>query len=270
VELIPKKSSSVKEMIATGINKMPADGTSAIPWEMYEDVQPTGVYWLAADCARGNDDPDQAQDHSVAHIFRKPMDKEENEPVHVATLRTTVPNVAFAWLCLYAAIYYNNALMCPESRGEDGAVFCVEIKDYPYWFRMPSANDRTGKVTDKIGFDTNSKNRKIAVDKMRKWVNEHADNPKIKHLRTIIEIHEAIYKKERMDHPERGATDGLIAFAIGLYVYEEAFFQIQFNMAHKSFGKAKSFNPVINNLTILKGRARSGYLCSSRSNTHGL
>lgn len=244
VELLAKKNSSIKEIMAAGVYKVPATPGSTMMWELYEDVTPDGVYWLAADCAKGNDDPDQAQDHSVAHVFRRPTTK-ESEPIHVATLMTTVPNVAFAWLCLYGAVYYNNALMCPESKGEDGAVFCVEIKDYPFWFLMPTANDRTGKVTDKIGFDTNAKNRKIAVDKMRKWVNSHIEDPRIKHLRTIIEIHEAVYKKERMDHPERGSTDGLMAFAIGLYVWEESSFQIQSNMAHRGFAKKNEFMPKI-------------------------
>lgn len=244
VELIAKKNAPIKEIMAAGISRVPAKEGSNVAWEMYEDVMPNALYFLAVDCARGHDDPDQAQDHSVAHMFRKPIGKEkDSEPVHVATLMSTVPNVAFAWMCLYGAVYYNNALMCPESKGEDGAVFCVEIKDYPYWFRMPTANDRTGKISEKIGFDTNAKNRKIAVDKMRKWVNSHVEDSKIRHLRTIIEINEAIYKKERMDHPERGSTDGLMAFAIGLYVFEEANHQIMCNVSQKTFSRANQFFP---------------------------
>lgn len=243
-EIRPSKDKTIREIVAGGVMSIPSNSESVTAWEIYEDVKPDCVYWLSADVAKGNDDPEQAQDSSVAHIFRRPATSDKiQEPIHVATLRTTVPNTAFAWLCLYGAVYYNCALICPESKGEDGAVFCVEIRDYPYWFYMPTTNDKTGKISEKIGFDTNAKNRKLAVDKLRKWVNSHPEESGIKHLKTIIEIHEAIYKKERMDHPDRGSTDGLIAFAIGLFVWEEANAQIQRNVSFRTFKKNAAYMP---------------------------
>lgn len=201
-------------------------------WEIYEEPRPATAYWQTADCAQGNDDPEQAQDSSVSYIFRAPvqaLNENMEWPVCVASLRTTEPTENFAWLCLYAALAYNNALMVPETRGEDGTAFFIEVRDYPFWFKMTTINDKTKRATENLGFDTNARTRTPLFNKLRKYINAHEDKSNIPHHELLIEQSKIIWKNGRPDHPDKGASDCVVSWCLGLWVWEEARTQIRDN-----------------------------------------
>ncbi len=209
-----------------------ADEPGSDVWEIYEDRQDTYTYFMACDCGQGSDNPEEVQDRSAAYVFRKP-DKEKNEdelwPVMVAALYSGDKPETFAWLCLYAACYFNRCLIAPETKGGEGSSFTTEIRQYPHIMHMTVTNDRTRKPKRNLGFDTNARTRTSAINKVRKWINHHDQEAKLYHLQLLKEMLDLIWLKRRPDHPEGGYSDCIIAFAIILWVWEEERGQITNN-----------------------------------------
>jgi len=199
-------------------------------WQIYEQYNDRHAYWLSADVAEGNDDPDLAQNASCAYVRRLPIEG-ELEPVMVAALHSTVRNVEFAWLCLYAACYYNYALVAPETGvSADGAVFVTTISGYPFIYRHVTTNDKSKRLQDKFGFDSKSGSRKYAFDLVGTWLYNHVDKSKIYHYQLLKELCECITGKGgRPDHADRGSTDCIVAYGISEYVYSLALTQIRNN-----------------------------------------
>ncbi len=200
-------------------------------WQVYEKLNDRDAYWLSADVAEGNDDPSLAGDYSVAYVRRLPRG-DEKEPVMVAALRSHMRNVEFAWMCLYAAVYYNCALIAPETGGSaDGAVFVTTLLDYPYIYRHTNTNSKTCQVQTKLGFDSRGPAaRKYAFDLIGTWLAEHINNSKIYHYPLLKELSECVVGKGgKPDHPERGSTDCLVAFGVSEYVRDLALSQIRCN-----------------------------------------
>jgi hypothetical protein len=224
------KPETVREMLDIKVRAEPAEAPGEDVWEVYEKYCESDAYWLSADVAKGDENPDIAGDTSVAYVRRLPR-LDEKEPVMVAALQSRLRNVEFAWNCLYAAVFYNMALMAPETGiSADGAVFLTTIKGYPYIYRHTNTNFVTKMVQNTLGFDTKSGTRKIITDLVGTWIYEHLDNSKIYHYPLLKEISEAVVGKDgRMDHPERGSSDAIISFGISCYVHEFAKNQIRNN-----------------------------------------
>jgi len=198
-------------------------------WEIYEPYCATDSYFLSADVGRGNDNPELASDASVGYIRRLPR-VDEKEPMLVAALHTHIRNVEFAELCMYAAVYYNFALMCPEARGEDAQVFLTTIAGYPFIYRHTNINDKTRRTQEVMGFDTTGGKRKLIFDLVGTWIMDHAESSRIWHYPLLKEMSECIVGKDRRpDHDDNGSTDCLVAFGISEYVYHHCRQQIRNN-----------------------------------------
>ena len=153
-------------------------------------------------------------------------------PVMVCACRSTDSTINFARTCAYAGVYYNNALLAPEVRGETGGVFKTELKEYPYMYKMTVINNQTNRPSKKIGFRTSSGTRPILFDAPADYIAEHTSehNSMIPYLPLIKELMGCLVgKKGRPDHPKKGTTDSIIAFGIGLYVYQVDSTQIRNN-----------------------------------------
>lgn len=224
------KPETVREMLDIKVRVELAEVPGDDVWEVYEKYCESDAYWLSADVAKGDENPDIAGDTSVAYVRRLPR-LDEKEPVMVAALQSRLRNVEFAWNCLYAAVFYNMALMAPETGiSADGAVFLTTVGSFPYIYRHTSTNFQTKMLQERLGFDTKSGTRKVAVDLVGNWIYSHLDDSKIYHYPLLKEISEAIVGKEgRLDHPERGSTDCIMAFGISCYVYEMSKTQIRNN-----------------------------------------
>lgn len=206
-----------------GLRSVPTDAERG-QWNMYEPVERGEAYWLTADTAEGSEEDEQAAaDRNAGFIFRKPNEKENPLfPVMVAACRSTDSTINFARSCAYAAVYYNNALIAPEVRGETGGVFKTELKEYPYMYRMTVINNKTNRPSKKIGFITTSGTRPIIFDGPADYLAEFdkEENSMISYMPLLKELMNCLVgKKGRPDHPRNGTTDSIVAFGIGLYIY---------------------------------------------------
>jgi len=237
-----KKPDTVRDALKTKMQFLPMTEGGDDVWEIYEQFNENHTYWLSADIAEGNDNPDAATDASVAYIRRLPR-ADEKEPVMVAGLHSRMRNVEFSWMCLYAACYYNFCLLAPESRGEDAAVFLTTVLGYPFMYQHVSRSDKTRRLTEHPGFDTTAGNRKVIFDLVGSWIYDHADDPKIYHYALLKEIAECIVGKGgRPDHSEKGSTDCLIAFGISEWVWRMCSNQIK-NNKNRRFSVAVDDGP---------------------------
>jgi hypothetical protein len=205
-------------------------------WHMFEDRKPNIPYVLTADCAEGSIDPDAAQDSNCALIAR-PNEEDESLPVIVAAIRSTLPVLPFARTCSHAMRYYNNALLASErGRGKDNEAFGQELDDWPWWFYFSVTNDKTGKVVQKKGFDTNARSRDIIFELIRDYIDDRSEDidPELKDDSLVRELAAAVIGKSvggksRCDHPPSGTLDMAIAFGIMLYVLSKTPDQISCN-----------------------------------------
>jgi len=228
-----QKPETVRETLNIKMRMDISDEKKEDTWEIYEDYMEDASYWISADIAEGNENPDAAEDASVAYVCRLPREG-ETELKMVACLYSRIRNVEFSWMCLYAAIYYNCALLAPEARGEDAAVFLTTVMGYPFLYRHVVTSDKTRRLKETDGFDTTSANRKVIFDLAGTWIYDHVGNPHIHHYQLLQEYLECIVGKNgRPDHGGHGHTDCLIAWGIALYVWTFAKYQIRNNRDKK-------------------------------------
>jgi hypothetical protein len=214
-----------RSLCQTRMQITPAQPEERGEWHMYEKAEPDTAYWLTADTAEGNEDDEQAAaDRNSAIVWRAPR-KNENPlfPVMVAACRSTRETIYFARSCVYACIYYNCALLAPEIKGETGGSFKTEVREYPYLYTMTVVNDKTNRPQKKIGYITTGKTRQQIFDLAGDFLAEFKEDvePKIPYLPLIKELMACVVgKKGRPDHTRKGTTDTLIAFGVGIYVYQ--------------------------------------------------
>jgi len=198
-------------------------------WRIYEDRKEGGAYFMPADCANGADLPEDVGDMETALVLRFPIaDLGETKPVIVAELVTTVPPDQFAIETAYVLNYYNFALLCGESnaRGAANGMFYSEMKTYKYWYMHMSRNQRSKKLLEKKGFDTNTATRKPLFDELTAWfsdyeADEYPDIPSEAILTMAMECIRTIQNgKVRPDHPKGKNNDLLVCFGIGLWIFK--------------------------------------------------
>jgi hypothetical protein len=206
-------------------------------WEVFESPRKDSAYYISADTARGDAGGDERVDANVAHVWREPVEGENPEfPVEVASCRTVKETVVFARECLYAASWYNNAMLAPEAKGFSAGTFIGEIHGWPFMYTMTVKDDRTGKPTERIGFDTNVKTRQEVFDRVGDFIATLADSvtSPIKTFSTLKEICSLIVGKGgRPDHPATGTSDSVISFGIGLRVFKHDRHQIRNNVGFR-------------------------------------
>jgi hypothetical protein len=196
-------------------------------WRVYEDVRDGMAYFLTADSAEGSDIPIESGDVLASLVMRPPVG-DEKFPQIVASLRSTLKTVNFAWVCSYALRYYNNALLCAEGpmRGSFNALFYAELSEYPYWVNMPSEKWSTRKFRTVKGFDITSAGRIAVFDAITEVLNEFKidEKPEINDEPLLIELAACIVKdksgKLRPDHPSDGTSDTMMCYGEGLTVYK--------------------------------------------------
>jgi len=200
-------------------------------WTVIEEPQEGVPYYLVADTAEGMDVPtaDETGDFNGAFIFRPPG-KDELYPIVCAFIKTQIKAMAFARECMYACVYYNNALLCPEAKGDSSGSFLAECTGWPYLLRMVVVNDQTRKETTKDGFITNAKNRIELFDLVGDMIDSHEENPGMNSDTLLRQAAQCIHgKRGRPDHPPRAHDDLLVPFGIGLWIWKNARNQIQYN-----------------------------------------
>jgi len=223
-------------------------------WCIYEDVKVGIPYVMAVDPAEGAQNPDEAADMCAAIVMR-PSDK-DSRPVIVATLRSTLETIPFAWCCARGARYYNNALLAAETRrGAVNATFAAEMRDWRWWLKMVQTNDVTQRDKQHIGFDTNSKTREMIFEYITEWIGSFNEDeyPMIPDEGLLHELAACVVGKNgRPDHTRDGTLDSTICFGILLWVFRNAADQIRYNGPaveekkpfYKLIGMLKASEPV--------------------------
>lgn len=231
---VPSKPySSIYELVATPVSCADANAADAESeqdvWEIYEDVKPGAEYWMGIDTSDGAEDLSAAADRSAAIIMRSPDEQAgETEPVMVAAIRSIMEPSEFSKVCLWACVHYNNALMCPETRGQSAATFLASIRDYPYIFKMTVIRDADRKTTEHLGFDTNARTRKLLFDLVGDWIKSHEKDPNLPHMPLLRELSACVVGQDgRPDHTTGKTLDSAIAFGICLYVFRHGRDQIR-------------------------------------------
>jgi len=209
-------------------------------WRMFEPVREGVAYVAGVDIAEGSETPEDAQDRNAVIIMRPPIRDEvqdETKPVIVATLRSTCKVTPFAHTTLHALRYYNNALLAAETqRGFFNGAFMTELKDWPFWLRMITTNDKTNKPQTKIGFDTNARTRNMIFEFIDNWISEFDidQDPGLVDIDLMRELAAAVVGKNgRCDHTKKGSLDSVIAFGILLYVFKQTPYQVRCNSWEK-------------------------------------
>jgi len=208
-------------------------------WRSYERVLPLTPYVLTADPAEGSETPEDAADVCAA-IIARPLSVEEAQKTPeacpfkiVATLRSTLPTMAFARACSHAMRYYNNALLGAETqRGFWNGTFAHELKDWPYWYMISTMQDKSGKPKRHKGFDPNSKTRDSMYDLVDDWIAAYGqlDYPDFRDEELMKELVAAVRGKNgRCDHTSDGTLDTVTCFGIMLYIYKFGGDQIVYN-----------------------------------------
>jgi phage terminase large subunit-like protein len=216
----------------------PSEPDGKATWCMYEDVIEGQAYLLLADPAEGAEDPEEAQDVCASMIMRPPIaEKEEDRPKIVASLRSTLPTIAFARVCSYAARYYNNSMLGAETmRHAVNAAFAAELRDWPYWYHMTVTNDKTKTAKTCMGFDPNSKTRFSIFELIGEWIDsfEACQYPGIPDYPLLVELMECVVGKHgRPDHTRNGTLDSTMCFGTGLHILKFSPEQVRCNGSNK-------------------------------------
>jgi len=217
-------------------------------WRVYEKPREGMAYFLMADSAEGSDIPIESGDVLASLVMRPPIG-EEKFPQIVASLRSTVKTVNFAWLCAYALRYYNNALLCAEgpTRGSFNALFFAELSDYPYWYNQPSERWSTRKFRTVKGFDTNVATRTAIFDNISEVLGafDADEKPEINDEPLLIELASCVVTatsgRLRPDHTSDSTLDTAICYGQSLFVWKHSPEQIKCRAFKKekesTFGK---------------------------------
>ena len=206
-------------------------------FRVYENPKPgVGYLWLT-DAAAGATDPKESQDFNFGIMVRAPTSDDNfkniahyDYPVIVATIRSTLPVIAYAKYTALCLRWYNNAVLAPErGHGSDNEAYGQTLDDWPYWYFRNVTNDTTQNSRPKKGFDTNAGTRNPMLAQVREWLDEFEkdEDPLIKDSWLYDELAGAIQKenrngKKRCDHPRNGYLDGVICLAIATYIFNES------------------------------------------------
>jgi len=213
----------------TNIDIEMEDKPSGMRWTVIEEPEPDVAYFLVCDTAPGTESPEEGKergDFNGAFMLRLPKE-EEAAPVICAYGKTEMKAIAFARECLYACAYYNNALLCPEAKGDSAGSFFAEATGWPHMFKMVVINDQTRKETAKDGFQTNARTRTELFDFVGDLIDHHAKNPGMNCLDLLRQAAQCVHgKKGRPDHPKRAHDDMLVPYGIGLWIWKNAADQV--------------------------------------------
>ena len=201
-------------------------------WRLYEDRLPGVGYVSASDQAEGDADAaEDAGDASACEMGRQ-NDDDPSKPVVAASLRSTLTTPMFTREVLYAARYFNNALLAPETgRGSANESFRMVAAEWPWWFKDVTIRQSTRQARAQLGFCPTTDRRDAVFNTLiRDWLDgyEKDEYPEIPDEWVLRELAGAIVGRtrggaERCDHPTKGTLDSAMAYGILLFVFQDEF-----------------------------------------------
>jgi len=203
-------------------------------WRLYKDREDGIGYVIPSDQADGAEYVEDVGDWSVAGVgCQRDAAEDPNSPVICATLRSSLPTTDFTREVMYAARYFNNAMLAPESgKGAANATFEAVATDWPYWFKDTIEKWSTRKPKENRGFCPTTDRRETIFDKLiRDWFAKYDEDtyPEIPDEWILREAASAVVgktnsgKNTRCDHPNDGTIDALTMYGIMLFVMQPHF-----------------------------------------------
>jgi hypothetical protein len=176
---------------------------------VYRDHDPGETYCIGADVGMGVRDGDW----SVAQVL-------DSEKRLVSTWRGQVHPDFFAQILSTLGLYYNTALIAPESNNH-GILTCVRLyKDlaYPNVFSDVVEGQQEDRDTINVGFRTTVKTRPLVIDRLRGAMREKditvADKTTLREMLTFV-VNEA----GKMEAEKGTHDDCVMALAIANHVH---------------------------------------------------
>jgi hypothetical protein len=203
-------------------------------WRLYEDRADGVAYGAASDQAEGAENVADVADWNTCVIGRqRDVAESPTAPVVCATIRSALPTSQFAREVLYAARYFNNALLIPEaSKGSANGTFEEVCKDWPYWFLDVVERWSTGRPKEFRGFCPTKRSRELLYDKLlRDWFDTYDETqyPEIPDEWILREAAGAVVgttkgkTATRCDHTRDGGLDSLTSMGILMYAMQKEY-----------------------------------------------
>ena len=205
-----------------------------VAWRLYEDRMDGVPYGAASDQAEGAENMADVADWNFCAVGRqKDLVTSPTTMVICATLKSGLPTAQFAREVLYAARYFNNALLIPEaSKGSANGTFESVCLDWPWWFLDVVERWSTRKPKEFRGFCPTKRSRELLYDKLwRDWFDAYDENqyPEIPDEWILREAAAAVVgttkgkTATRCDHTRDGSLDALTAGGILMYALQKEY-----------------------------------------------
>lgn len=176
---------------------------------VYRELDPAGTYCIGADVGMGVRDGD----YSVAQVL-------DDDKRLVATWRGQVHPDYFAQILSTLGLYYNTALVAPESNNH-GILTCVRLyKDlsYPNVFSDVVEGQQEDRDTINVGFRTTTKTRPLVIDRLRGSMREN--DITVSDKTTLREMLKFVVNEAGKMEAEKGTHDDCVmALAIANHVH---------------------------------------------------
>lgn len=189
---------------------------------VYHELDQGETYCIGADVGMGVRDGDW----SVAHVL-------DSQKRVVAVWRGQVHPDYFAQVLSTLGLYYNSALVAPESNNH-GILTCVRLyKDlsYPNVFLNLEEGQTEDKDTVNVGFRTTTKTRPLIIDRLRGALREKDldvnDKDTLREMMTFV-VNEA----GKMTAEQGCHDDCVMSLAIANHVHPGRFMPIQVSDEH--------------------------------------
>jgi hypothetical protein len=186
--------------------------------ELWKPPESGRSYIIAADCADSEGRLTTAGSHNYAVI----LDQANGE--QVAEYEANCPVYLFSQALAQMGLYYNTALIAPESNYDGRAVvdFLNVRFNYPNLYRREVTDGMVLRDTEQFGFKTTSGTRQLLVDRLRFAFNTR--RLLIRSQRLLDQIVEFGHRggaKIETSGKERGELDdGVIALGIACAVHD--------------------------------------------------
>ena len=165
----------------------------------------------------GGDTAGEGSDYFVGQV----LDAKTGEQVAVLRHQFDADQYTRQMYCL--GKYYGNALIGIEANFDSYPIMELQRLGYPKQYTREAQDTYTGKTEKRFGFKTTSLTRPTAISRLIEIVREHCnklnDQESLEELLTIIRN-----EKGRIEAPEGGHDDMMMALAIAYQVKEQVVF----------------------------------------------
>ena len=165
----------------------------------------------------GGDTAGEGSDYFVGQV----LDARTGEQVAVLRHQFDADQYTRQMYCL--GKYYSNALIGIEANFDTYPIMELQRLGYPKQYARDAVDTYTGKTEKRFGFKTTSLTRPTAISRLIEIVREHCnllnDKETLEELLTIIRN-----EKGRIEAPEGGHDDMMMALAIAYQVKEQVVF----------------------------------------------